>query len=66
MIAYEGAPQIVEKEKALILSSIIYRTKMELGLGKERVFRSFRLSYCHVYPQIIMVALEVSIMALFS
>lgn len=39
---------------------------MELGLGKERVLRSFRLFYCHVYPQIMMVALEVSIMALFS
>lgn len=39
---------------------------MELAFGKARVLRSFRPFYCHVQPQIMTVALEVSIMALFS
>lgn len=64
MIAFEGVPQIVEKEDTNPKQDNTDKPKWNLAW--ERVLRSFRLFYCHVYPQIMMVALEVSIMALFS
>lgn len=64
MVAYEGVPQIVEKEKTIILCRIMQRNQSGTWLGKGK--RSSRLFYCHVYPHIMMVALEVRIMALCS
>lgn len=43
MIAYEGVPQTVEKEKekALILSRIIHRNKNGTWLGKRKSIKKF-------------------------
>lgn len=64
MTAYEGVPHIVEKEKTIILCRIIHRNQNGTWLGKGK--RSCRVFYCHVYPHVIMVALEVRITALCS
>lgn len=64
MTAYEGVAHIVEKEKTIILCRIMHRSQNGTWLGKGR--KSCSIFYCHVYPHIMMVALEVTIMALCS
>lgn len=41
MIAYEGVPQTVEKERALILSRIMHRNKNGTWLGKRESIKKF-------------------------
>lgn len=42
MIAYKGVPQIVEKEKTLILSRIIHRNQNGTWLGKGKSIKKFQ------------------------